>query len=179
METYCIDPMALGYIHEQRGELDLAEEWYQRCLREDPSDYRAHHNIGHLAQNRGDFIAAQLKLAAVRKAVEVDPSYTNAWINLGQLLESQQMYPGALDAYQRARRLESENPLAILLEARVRLARNEQSQARRLLLKLEEVSLVPGLQELQQRLKERLQTLESPPPAEVISPLQDSAEGED
>ncbi|OUU22883.1 MAG: hypothetical protein CBC13_06900 [Planctomycetia bacterium TMED53] len=209
METYCIDPMALGYIHEQRGEVDLAEEWYQRCLREDPSDYRAHHNIGHLAQNRGDFIAAQLKfeeavranpnyapswnslgtllatadgpraLAAVRKAVEVDPSYTNAWINLGQLLESQQMYPGALDAYQRARRLESENPLAILLEARVRLARNERSQARRLLLKLEEASLVPGLQELQQRLKERLQTLESPPPAEVISPLQDSAEGED
>ena len=49
-------------------------------------------------------------LKSVRKAVEVDPQYTNAWLNLGQLLESQQMYPGALDAHQRARRLEPENP---------------------------------------------------------------------
>ncbi|MAJ28387.1 hypothetical protein CBD41_03070 [bacterium TMED181] len=191
METYCIDPMALGYIYEQRGDLPQAEEWYQRCLAEDPDDVRALHNLGHLLQNRGDFETA-LKyfenavvadpnhapswnslgtmlttvngpraLEAVRKAVEVDPKYTNAWLNLGQLLESQQMYPGALDAYQRSRRLEPDNQLAILLEARVRLLRNEPNQARRLLNRLVDQDLVPGLTELKERLTEQLETLQA------------------
>jgi len=204
METYCIDPMALGYIHEQRNDLDLAEECYQQCLEQDPDDFRALHNLGILAQNRGDFVGAQLHfeeavranpdyapawnnlgtllasgdgpraLAAVRKAIEVDPLYTHGWINLGQLLESQQMYPGALDSYQRARRLEPGNALAILLETRVRLARREAVEARRLLQRLEGTDLVPGLQELQQRLRDQLQILEAP----QESPPQESPLGE-
>ena len=189
METYCIDPMALGYIHEQRGDLNLAEAWYQKCLEQDSDDVRALHNLGHLSQNRGDFgIALQFfekaviadanhapswnslgtmlttvdgprALKSVRKAVEVDPQYTNAWLNLGQLLESQQMYPGALDAYQRARRLEPENPLAVLLEARVRLLRRETGQAERLLDRTAGRELYPGLEELRSRLQDQLRTL--------------------
>ena len=98
-------------------------------------------------------------LQSVRKAVEVDPQYTNAWLNLGQLLESQQMYPGALDAYQRARRLGPENMLAVLLEARVRLLRRETGQAKRLLDRTEDRQLFPGLEQLRSRLRDQLQTL--------------------
>lgn len=189
METYCIDPMALGYIHEQRGDLILAEEWYLKCLAQEPDDVRALHNLGHLHQNRGEFgtalqffekavkadpshapswnslgtmlttVDGPRALQSVRKAVEVDPQYTNAWLNLGQLLESQQMYPGALDAYQRARRLEPENMLAVLLEARVRLLRRETGQAKRLLDRTEDRQLFPGLEQLRSRLRDQLQTL--------------------
>ncbi|NCF99810.1 MAG: tetratricopeptide repeat protein, partial [Planctomycetia bacterium] len=111
-------------------------------------------------------------------AVEIDPLYTNAWINLGQLLESQRMYPGALDAYQRARRQEPNNNLIILLETRVRLARNELRQAARLLRKISVDPPEPALRELRARLTQELDTqtniVESPSEqgADPLTPTQ-------
>ena len=208
MASYCIDPIAIGYVHEQRQEPKIAEDWYLRSLTQDPDDVRALHNLGHLAQNRGEIVVAKKyfeqatsadpnhapswnslgtllviedgpeALRCVRRAVEIDPLYTNAWINLGQLFESQRMYPGALDAYQRARRQEPNNNLIILLETRVRLARNELRQAARLLRKISVDPPEPALRELRARLTQELDSqtniVESPSEqdADPLTPTQ-------
>ena len=208
MATCWIDAFAIGYVNEHRVGPTNDEDWYLRSLAQDPDDVRALHNLGHLAQNRGEIVVAKKyfeqatradpnhapswnslgtllviedgpeALRCVRRAVEIDPLYTNAWINLGQLFESQRMYPGALDAYQRARRQEPNNNLIILLETRVRLARNELRQAARLLRKISVDPPEPALRELRARLTQELDSqtniVESPSEqdADPLTPTQ-------
>jgi tetratricopeptide (TPR) repeat protein len=186
MDGYCIDPVAIGYVHEQRGEPDLAAQWYQRSLDQDPGDVRALHNLAHLAQEAGNLPLALERfrsattiapnhapswnslgallvaldppqaLRCFREAVERDPEYVGAWINLGQFLESSGELHKAQDAYQRARRLEPARAMPPFLEARIQNKLRSPRNAQRLLRMVNPQLLEPGTRELYEQLSEEV-----------------------
>ncbi|MDE0959566.1 MAG: tetratricopeptide repeat protein [Planctomycetota bacterium] len=186
VENYCIDPVAIGYVHEQRGEPQEAARWYLRSLEQDPDDVRALHNLGHLAQEAGDLplalerfrqatatrpqhspswnslgallvpIDPDQALTCFERAVSEDPRYSGAWINLGQLLESRGDLHKALDSFQRARRFDPDRSLAPILEARVQLQLRDPRNAMRLLQMVDPERLEPGSVELYQQLLQKV-----------------------
>ncbi|MGE4619615.1 MAG: tetratricopeptide repeat protein [Planctomycetota bacterium] len=201
LEGYCIDPVAIGYMHEQKGQPQDAITWYQRSLQQDPDDVRALYNIGRIHQDSGDADQALLffskatqiapqhssswnslgvllgtkdppqALACFHKALKINPQYVGAWINLGSLLEGKNELPKALDAYQRARRLEPRRYIATILEARIQLKMNAPRKAGRLLQMVKIESLEPELKELlisvQREQEKSLET--SPAPIDQIN----------
>ena len=197
MERYCIDPVAIGYMYEQKGELQQASSWYHRSLEQDPDDVRALHNLGHLSQEAGQLIEAleffakatevdpdhspswnslgallvpldpKQAVTSFREAVKRNPRYVGAWINLGQLLESNNQLPKALDAYQMARRLEPKRYMATILEARIQLKMHSPRNAGRLLRRVQRDSLEPGIQALLESVEKEWQEAQKEPPAPV------------
>ncbi|MGE4633483.1 MAG: tetratricopeptide repeat protein [Planctomycetota bacterium] len=187
MESYCIDPVAIGYVHELKQQPEQAAAWYHRSIEQDPDDVRALHNLGHLAQqaNRIEEALELFKratetapdhspswnslgallvpidplqaLACLQQAVKIDHTYAGAWINLGQLLEDKGDLRKALDAYQRARLLQPKRYLATILEARVQLKLQSPRNAERLLQRVESGSLEPGIQALLEEVTNRWQ----------------------
>lgn len=159
LENYSIDPLALGWVHEQRGDHQLARAWYERALSQDADYPEAHHNLGHLDREEGNIEGARERFEAAiaiddefapgynslgsllieeeprealrcfQRAVEIDPNYAGAHSNLGQLLESAQQLLDALDHYLRARAVAPEQPLHSLLAARLLWRMHRGSQA--------------------------------------------------
>ncbi|MDE0957455.1 MAG: tetratricopeptide repeat protein [Planctomycetota bacterium] len=212
VEDYCIDPVAIGYVHEQRDEPEEATRWYRRSLEQDPDDVRALHNLGHLAQQAGD-VPRALELfrqatttrpdhspswnslgallapidplqarICFERAVEEEPRYRGAWINLGQLLESHGDLHKALDAFQRARRIDPDRSLAPILEARVQQKLRKPRNAMRLLQMVDPERLQPGSAELYQQLlqqvDQQLQLLQTKPQQVDPAPVDESPEDE-
>jgi len=201
IESYCIDPVAIGYMYEQKQQPQQAAQWYHRSLEQHPDDVRALHNLGHLAQEAGRIedalelfrsateaapdhspswnslgallvpIDSLQALSSFQHAVNINPRYTGAWINLGQLLEGKGELPKALDAYQRARLLEPKRFLATILEARVQLKLMSPRNAGRLLRRVDSGSLEPGVKALLETVERQWQqALEEP--SETIQPPQ-------
>ncbi|MEQ1569552.1 MAG: tetratricopeptide repeat protein [Myxococcota bacterium] len=54
---------------------------------------------GVLEQEVGDTLAA---VGAYERAVQIDPTYSDAWINLGRLLDDRRLWDDALECYDRA-----------------------------------------------------------------------------
>ncbi len=188
MQNYCIDPVAIGNVHEHRGESQQAARWYLRSLEQDPDDARAHHKLGHLAQEAGDPAAAitffrkatevdpdftaswnslgwmmikddpQQALRCFQEAVRRDPSYTGAWINLGMFHEGRNDLRKAQDAYQRARKLQPERVLPPILEARIQLKLRAPEKASRLLQMVDQTLLAGDSEELFQQIEAQIHT---------------------
>jgi len=159
LEDYAIDPLALGWVHEQRGEREAAREWYLRALALDGDYPEALHNLGHLDREEGDLEGARRRFeeaiavdgefaqgfnslgsllvetdpsGAVQffeRALEIDPDYAGAHSNLGQLLERAQQPLVALDHYLRAKTVAPDRPLHSLLTARLLWRMHRGSQA--------------------------------------------------
>jgi choline-sulfatase len=92
--------LALAYIRLQR--LDRAESILRTVIADEPRNARAVHNLAAIAYSRGDLAAAE-KLE--REAIEIDPSYFEAWNTLGAIHIVGKRPGEALDALNRAVRL--------------------------------------------------------------------------
>lgn len=204
MEQYCIDPVAIGYMYEQKQEPDQAAKWYRQSLEQDPDDVRALHNLGHLAQEAHQIddalnyfqkatevdpdhspswnslgallvpIDQERALRSFRQAVKRDPQYAGAWVNLGQLLERQGELPKALDAFQMARRLNPKKYLATILEARIQLKMHSPRNAARLLQRVPRSGLEPGISELLEEVEQEWKKTQEESPTPPESEEPDS-----
>ncbi len=72
---------------------------YNEVIRLNPSDARAHNNLGVLLENQGKFDEA---LAQYREAIRVAPDFSLAWNNLGSLLGRAGRYEEAIANFEKA-----------------------------------------------------------------------------
>ncbi len=73
---------SLGYVFEQTGRLDKAEEAYRQVIRVKPENTRAHLNLGNVLETRGRYAEAE---QAYREALRLDPKFARAHNNLAWL----------------------------------------------------------------------------------------------
>jgi tetratricopeptide (TPR) repeat protein len=84
----------LGKLYQDLGELEMAKEQYQNLITIDPNSYPAYNSLGYIA-----FYFEDSYVEAVRfysKAIDISPSYYQAWYNRGLAYEY-------LDDWQKAR----------------------------------------------------------------------------
>lgn len=78
-DAYC----NLGIIESQEGNTAKAIDCFTQCLRNDPRHYEAHYNLANLYAEVGNFSLAKVHYEI---AIEIEPSFTNSYFNLGLTL---------------------------------------------------------------------------------------------
>lgn len=92
----------LGYDLETVAPVEAAMA-YRRALEIEPGHVEANLNLGRLAHEERDLVAAEM---CYRRALASDPNCSVAHYNLGCALEDRGDFDGAIDAYRRTIRLE-------------------------------------------------------------------------
>ncbi len=95
----------LGAIHQARRKLDEALASYARGMELHPGDVQAYVMSGICKLEQGDHSAAEVLF---RRAIAIDDRSAIAWANLGAALGSEDRFDVALEAFERAVRLEQE-----------------------------------------------------------------------
>jgi tetratricopeptide (TPR) repeat protein len=92
--------MMLGRIMEKMGDYTAAVTYYERVVALEPLDrdssYFGHNNLGFSLNQLERFEEGE---KCCRRAIEVDPAYSNAHKNLGLALEGQARFREAAQAY--------------------------------------------------------------------------------
>jgi tetratricopeptide (TPR) repeat protein len=103
----------LAVAFTEMGELDLAEEEYQKALTLykqadtlDPSLAIAHNNLASILLQQGRKEEAALHL---QEAIRIKPDYVFALVNFGELLREQGLYEKAINEFIKALRIVPEN----------------------------------------------------------------------
>ncbi len=91
----------LGNFYDSRGRYDEAVAQYQRAIGLTPDNPVAYSNLGAAYLDSGDSKKFPQAEAALRKSIELTPSYP-AYANLGFMYESQQRYAEAAAACEKA-----------------------------------------------------------------------------
>lgn len=74
----------LGNCYFRLREKEMAEACYRRALELEPSEPNASYNLGYLELERGFYGPA---LTLLRRATELDPTFSDAWFNRGMAAE--------------------------------------------------------------------------------------------
>jgi protein O-GlcNAc transferase len=110
--------LTIALAHHQAGQLDLAEEIYQRILATEPEHAKALHLWGVIAHQRGQqAVAAQ----RIRRAIALQPGVPGFHANLGEVCRVRGELREAVACYQRALELDPQlavahNGLGLALE---------------------------------------------------------------
>ncbi len=87
-------------LYGRAGNLQKAEEHYRAVLALNPDQFpKAHYDYGLLLMRKGQFAAAD---AALRRALQIDPSYAQAHNNLGYVLEREGRQAEAMAEYRKS-----------------------------------------------------------------------------
>jgi type IV pilus assembly protein PilF len=92
---------ALGAVYADRGQIELAQESFQKALN-DPfyqTPQYAAYNLGKLYEGKGD---PERALTLYEQAVRFDPAYGLAWYRMGMILETLHRGDEARNAYGKA-----------------------------------------------------------------------------
>jgi protein O-mannosyl-transferase len=105
---YPYDPnciLNLGVYEQIHHRYPAAIDWYKKATevaRNPRTQSRAFNNLGYAYKATGDLINARENL---KKAVQIDPEYTGAWVSLGVVAQRTGDLPLAVEAYSRAEQL--------------------------------------------------------------------------
>lgn len=100
--------LVLGRELYQKGELDRAEHVLGQVLEKTDQFADVHNMVGFILHSRGDFVAAERHF---ERAVEINPSYTEALMNLALTYNDLHKYQAAKDVYARMQRAEGKTGL--------------------------------------------------------------------
>jgi tetratricopeptide (TPR) repeat protein len=90
----------LGFVYEQRGELDLAVQSYQRAIEIDPDEVDAHYRLGRIARRQGRLAEAITHFdATVRRSP--DHAQHEVWREVGATYLTAGQYEDARMAFER------------------------------------------------------------------------------
>jgi len=106
--------------------IDEAIRLYTAALQKQPDLVKALNSRGELFLEKKDFQAA---LVDFNKAIELDPSDTDGWINKGCAFLQSQRYDKAGQFFEKAIELDPNDPLALHNLARVNELRNNMDKA--------------------------------------------------
>src|SRR6476660_66454 len=90
--------LLLGREHYAKRELDKAEQMLRQVLESDDRFADVHDMLGVIAHSRGNFIVAEKHF---ERAVELNPSYTEAALNLAVTYNDRGKYEAAREVYAR------------------------------------------------------------------------------
>jgi len=90
----------LGKLYQDLGELDLAKEQYQNLITIDPNSYPAYNNLGYIAFYFENNYEEAVRLYS--KAIELNPTYYQAWFNRGLAYEWMDDFKNARKDYQQS-----------------------------------------------------------------------------
>ena len=90
--------LLLGREHYAKRELDKAEQMLRQVLEQDDRFADVHDMLGVIAHARGNFIVAEKHF---ERAVELNPSYTEAALNLAVTYNDRGKYEAAREVYAR------------------------------------------------------------------------------
>jgi tetratricopeptide (TPR) repeat protein len=93
----------LAFVHVRMGQPELALPAIQTAVTLDKRNPEYHNLAGVALAEAADYPAA---MESLRKALKLKPFLTNAHFNLGKVLQTLRRFDDALEAYQRARKLE-------------------------------------------------------------------------
>ncbi len=96
---------SLGLVYKRRGSLDMAQKYYEKVLKADPTNYRASVNLGNVffAQNNRDRAIGQYEKAAVMNSH--DPAA--AYFNLSRVYQQKFMFSESENALNIAKRYDA------------------------------------------------------------------------
>jgi tetratricopeptide (TPR) repeat protein len=103
-EHDCVDDAYcnLGIIESKRGNTTKAFDCFSTCLKSNPRHFEAHYNLGNLYFDVSDSRLAQVHY---EMALEIDPSFPNAYFNLALALATNQELASAVAALTRYQEL--------------------------------------------------------------------------
>ncbi|HEY9870616.1 MAG TPA: tetratricopeptide repeat protein [Candidatus Obscuribacterales bacterium] len=87
-----------GYYELSIGNTEQAIEFFQSKIKSYPSSGACHTGLGIALKRKGKLTEAKAEL---RRATEVEPTYAEAFYELGTMLESDKDYSAASQAYER------------------------------------------------------------------------------
>ena len=123
LETATINPRDssahynLGLIHQQRGELDLARERFQRAIDIDPEELDAHYQLGRIARAQGRLAEA---IGHFEQVVQRDQSHgqQEIWREIGSTYVAAGQYSDARDLLEKFLDHRPNDPEALYLVGR-------------------------------------------------------------
>lgn len=86
-----------------------AERIWQSCIEKYPDFEWPYSNLGSMLADQGKYDEGEKLL---RKAIEINPKYVNAWIHLGESKQAQCEKAAARDCYRKALDLDPDDPIA-------------------------------------------------------------------
>jgi Tfp pilus assembly protein PilF len=89
----------LGVLYDRLGDAYRAETEYDKAYKLSPNDAALLNDMGYFYYSYGRFEEAEKTL---RKALEIKPDFSRAWINLGLTLGAQEHYQEAYEAFVKA-----------------------------------------------------------------------------
>lgn len=89
----------LGVLYDRLGDVYRAETEYDKAYKLDPNNVSLLNDMGYFYYSYGRYAEAEKTL---RKALDINPSFDRAWINLGLTLGAQERYQEAYEAFVRA-----------------------------------------------------------------------------
>jgi Tfp pilus assembly protein PilF len=119
----------LATLYDRIGKTDQALAEFQTALKAAPNDPEVLNSLGYFHYNRGQWEDAEKYL---RHAVDADPKYRRAWVNLGLDLCQQHRYEEGLAAFTHAvSKAEAHSNVAFILtvQGKFEEARREYRQA--------------------------------------------------
>lgn len=120
--------LSLGNLKQwlDDGRFDAAEQLARRLLAETPFEPNAHHALGLIQMQRGDYVGA---LSHLEQASAQLPNMPDVWLNLGSAYRLGKQFDAARSAYERALALEPRYLAALLNAAAVALEREDYYEA--------------------------------------------------
>jgi tetratricopeptide (TPR) repeat protein len=97
-DAYC----NLGILESQDGNYSKAIDCFTLCLKHQPRHYEAHYNLANLYAEAGNYPLAKLHYEI---SIEVEPSFSNCYFNLGLTLALNCQYKEAIDILKKYRQL--------------------------------------------------------------------------
>jgi len=118
----------LGLIHQQRGELDLARERFQRAIDIDPDELDAHYQLGRIARAQGRLPEA---IGHFEQVVQRDQSHAQQeiWREIGSTYIAAGQYSDARDVLERFLGHRPNDPEALYLIGRAHAGLGDNQEA--------------------------------------------------
>ena len=118
----------LGLIHQQRGELDLARERFQRAIDIDPDELDAHYQLGRIARAQGRLPEA---IGHFEQVVQRDQSHAQQeiWREIGSTYIAAGQYSDARDVLEKFLDHRPNDPEALYLVGRAHAGLGDNQEA--------------------------------------------------
>lgn len=92
----------LGFAHGLRSELKEAEHWFEAALELAPGDAETWFNLGNAQREQANHATVERALGSYMRALQLRPSWADAYINVGVAREALGDAPASLAAYTQA-----------------------------------------------------------------------------
>jgi len=140
-----------GYLNDEFTlQYKKAQKMFNKILRIEPSNYRAHYNLGIAHFNLENMKQAK---ECYEEAIKIKPDYKHCFYNLGLILEQEGNFLEALKYYEKALEIDSNFPYARNARNHILSNLDELNKSKAMTAKLANLDQVKALLKMSKRIK--------------------------